>query len=353
RHVAESRGLAFDVDVAPGLPTLRTDSKRLQQVLKNLLSNAFKFTHQGEVALRMRPAAGDAESIAGPSDGPSPVVAIDVEDTGIGIDEHQHEVIFEGFKQADGTTSRTYGGTGLGLSISRNLIRLLGGRITLRSRPGEGSCFTVLLPAATPFEIQQPADAPVPTVSEDAEPIPPDSAGESGAPVRRATDAPSGSSRSAVRPEPEAELDRAGSGEPSAEPSGSNRADGALLQGRSVLVVDDDARSVFALAALLETRGASVDVAQSGEEALQRLRSGPAVDLMLLDIMMPRKDGYETLRELRSLPGLARLPVIAVTARAMPGDRDHSLEAGATEYIAKPVRPDELVAMARRLMGTQ
>jgi hypothetical protein len=134
RQLAQDKGLEFSISIVSGLPpTLRTDAARLKQVLKNLLANAFKFTSRGSVVLRIAP--------QGPGH-----VAFAVSDTGIGIAPDKQELIFEAFRQADGTTSRLYGGTGLGLSISRELTRLLGGELRLMSVPGQGSTFTLVLP---------------------------------------------------------------------------------------------------------------------------------------------------------------------------------------------------------------
>ena len=136
RQEAQERQLEFSIQLEPGLPaTLRTDPARLKQVLKNLLANAFKFTPRGGVTLRIAPEAPGR-------------VAFAVVDTGIGIPHEKQELIFEAFRQADGSTSRTYGGTGLGLSISRELTRLLGGELRLQSTPGKGSTFTLVLPLA-------------------------------------------------------------------------------------------------------------------------------------------------------------------------------------------------------------
>src|SRR6185503_18049817 len=145
---AEHKGLELRVDAAPGLPTeIVTDGRRLQQILRNLLSNAMKFTAHGSVALVMGPAPRGA--VGRPADG-RPMVAFSVRDTGIGIAPDKLAMIFEAFQQADGTTSRKYGGTGLGLSISRELARLLGGAITVSSRLGAGSEFTLYLPDIPP-----------------------------------------------------------------------------------------------------------------------------------------------------------------------------------------------------------
>jgi signal transduction histidine kinase len=146
RHEAESRSLSFNIQVDPTLRAITTDNKRLQQVLKNLLSNAFKFTEQGGVQLSIN-AVTDGWTAGHPVLDHAPtVVAFEVSDTGIGIPPEKQSIIFEAFQQADASTSRKYGGTRLGLAISRELSNLLGGEIQLRSKPGVGSTFTLYLP---------------------------------------------------------------------------------------------------------------------------------------------------------------------------------------------------------------
>ena len=159
RHIAEAKSVDFLIHVAPDLPpTMQTDTKRVQQVLKNLLSNAFKFTHRGTVSLDVRAARAGWSSDNDALNGSDAVLAFSVTDTGIGIPPDKQQSIFEAFQQADGSTSRKYGGTGLGLAISRELARLLGGEIRLISMPGAGSTFTLYLPLsyATPKPMRRP-----------------------------------------------------------------------------------------------------------------------------------------------------------------------------------------------------
>src|SRR5205823_11243156 len=164
RHVAETKKVDFKVALDPALPrTMVTDIKRLQQIIKNLLSNAFKFTHVGNVSISIAPAVSGWSSDAESLERAEHVIAFKVSDTGIGISTEKQQIIFEAFQQADGSTSRKYGGTGLGLAISRELSKLLGGEIRLVSTPGVGSVFTLYLPLNyTPVRALRPRPAAEP-----------------------------------------------------------------------------------------------------------------------------------------------------------------------------------------------
>jgi CheY-like chemotaxis protein/signal transduction histidine kinase/CHASE3 domain sensor protein len=572
--VAGIRKLDFDIDVKDGCPSsVVTDRQRLEQILKNLLSNAFKFTEEGGVQLVITPAAADRLSFA-------------VIDTGIGVSGEHQEGVFEAFRQADGTISRKYGGTGLGLSISRELVRLLGGAITLQSRLGRGSTFTVTIPAAYEASrvlprtaIKVPADegvAPISAVyaselaaspkvvvgdrdqrasarrvllvieddssfasivqdlaqemgfecliadtakealilakdikpsaivldvglpdqsgltvldrlkrddqtrhipihmvsatdhiqtalslgavgyllkpvkreelaavlkglesqftrtvrrvliveddpvqreavskllaSADVETVGVGTAGEclehlraekfdcmvldlslpdaSGFSLLETLSQESGHSFPPVivytgrelSPDQEQRLRRYSSsiiikGAKSPERlldevslflhqvvsdlppehqkmirQARNR--DAVLEGRRVLIVEDDVRNVYSLANILEPRGAKVKIARNGQEALDALELSAGgdngrIDLVLMDVMMPVMDGLEATRRLRLDPRWAKLPIIALTAKAMPDDQERCLAAGANDYMAKPLDVDKLLSLVR------
>ncbi|PWK64825.1 signal transduction histidine kinase [Streptomyces sp. CG 926] len=470
RPMTTQKSLDFTVTTAPDAPTdLLTDDARLRQILRNLISNAVKFTERGGVELRIEPAAGPEVPVGLP--GRAPMLAFRVRDTGIGIPEQQLESVFGAFQQADGTTSRKYGGTGLGLSISREIAQLLGGAVTAESTPGQGSTFTLFLPVSRAHYEEEPlpeaaaaapptatAGRPVPTAAAGATaPVPPqrrprrllvieerpngllslvaESADRDLTPDHR----PPGdhhegvqvinatSSRDAAAALAShsfhcvvLELDMPGGealrfldaldGDPALSSlpvlahnnprlkTGQERAlrDRAAsrrlellssldelrerivlhlsaerpgdvlplvhaetqdrqtthpldddLAGRTVLVVDDDARNLYALSGVLELHGVRVLHAEDGRKGIDTLVRNDGVDLILMDVMMPELDGYAATAEIRRMPAYAGLPIIAVTAKAMPGDREKSLAAGASDYVTKPVDADDLIARVR------
>ncbi|MCI0740066.1 MAG: response regulator, partial [Gemmataceae bacterium] len=578
RHEAEIRSLTFEVRLDPNLHRIVTDSKRLLQVLKNLLSNAFKFTERGGVQMSVSTAADGWSSGHPILDRAGTVVAFEVADTGIGIPLEKQRIIFEAFQQADASTSRKYGGTGLGLAISRELANLLGGEIQLRSSMGQGSTFTLFLPityvlpggpapdvesaqkrlpaawlkARTQGVITeripddrgaiQPGDSVLLIVEDDPHyaHVLVDQARAQGFKVltaARGVDAlalaqqhhPTAISLDIFLPDmlgwtvlgqlkqdpatrhipiqivtldedrhhglargafayltkpttvngleaaltrikefaaprrkrllviedndlermsisellgyDDIEIDTAGTGAEALQalrgqtfdcvvldlrlPDMSGfevlqqiHADAALcelpvvvftgkelsteedaqlhalaksvvvkgvesperlldetalflhravadlppakqqmlqrlhssdedLRGKTVLVVDDDARNIFALSSVLERRGMSVLIAHTGREAVDIVTGTPDIAIVLMDIMMPEMDGFQTMQVIRRNPAFRRLPIIALTAKAMKGDREKCLEAGASDYLAKPVNTEQLLSVLR------
>jgi HAMP domain-containing protein/signal transduction histidine kinase/DNA-binding response OmpR family regulator len=581
-HIAEQKGLEFKLDFDPSLPrSFTSDPKRLQQILKNLLSNAFKFTAQGEVAMTVRPVTSGWSTDHPVLRFSQSVIAFAVSDTGIGIAPEKQKLIFEAFQQADAGTSRKYGGTGLGLAISRELATLLGGEIRLVSQPGQGSTFTLYLPASytgparpmitanastsTTFS-RSPAATALPTITmvEEAIPDDRDTIQEGDSVLLIVDDDPhyarvlmglardkgfkaivAGRGQTAlslarnyrptaitldvflpdmlgwtvlnnlkldpvtrhipvqmlsveeerrhglshgalsylVKPATTEDLEHAfdrlktyiaphtkrllvvedndierqsivellahddieitavGTGQEAldalldrvfdccvidlrlpdmtgfellervqAEPAlrdvpvvvftgkelsadeearlrtvaksivlkdvqsperlfdetalflhrvvsdlpeskrtmleklhGSSE----ILRGRKVLVVDDDARNIFALTTVLENYEMEVMSATNGRQAIELIKGTPDLSVVLMDIMMPEMDGYQTMREIRRIPEFRTLPILALTAKAMKGDREKCLQAGASDYIAKPVNTDQLLSLLR------
>jgi HAMP domain-containing protein/signal transduction histidine kinase/CheY-like chemotaxis protein len=291
RHVADQKGLSFEIQMAGNLPaTMFSDISRLQQILKNLLSNAFKFTSRGSVVMTI------SRSTEGPHEN---LLSFSVKDTGIGISIDKQKLIFEAFQQADGTTSRKYGGTGLGLTISREIARLLGGSIDVVSAPDQGSTFTLSLPAFYVGADAIHADESEVVRHDSTPPMPP-------------------------------ELD---------------------FEGRKILLVDDDLRNLFALRTVLESRNVSVLHAENGRVALELLQTHPDIDLVLMDTMMPEMDGLSATRAIRDITQFQKLPIVSLTAKAMKGDREKAIEAGATDYVTKPVDPDQLLAVVHRWLS--
>ncbi|MER6394839.1 HAMP domain-containing protein [Kitasatospora sp. NPDC001603] len=471
RPLTTQKSLTFEVTTAPDVPAeLLTDDYRLRQVLRNLLSNAVKFTQRGSVRLRIEVAnPADVPEMARRDDGP--VIAFHVVDTGIGIEPDHLESVFGAFQQADGTTSRKYGGTGLGLSISREIAFLLGGAITARSTPGQGSVFTLYLPAARADYVELsgrqpestaeagPADAAAPHQDEPAgHPAPPPAAqpkrllvieerprgllslvaesaiadltrhADLGDPregveiittvgAREAAetlaampchcvvlelDLPNGAALdlleemaadAALHSVPvlahnnrrlgagqERLLQERAAAQPlellssldelrerialhlSAEQPGdvlplvraedtatplAQHVDGSLA-GRTVLVVDDDDRNLYALTGILELHGMRVLQAENGRAAIDTLTRTAGIDLILMDVMMPEMDGYAATTAIRAMPDHSDLPIIAVTAKAMMGDREKSLASGASDHVTKPVDARDLIACIER-----
>lgn len=436
--LAVEKNITFTVTLKEDVPaTIYSDELKLQQILRNLLSNAFKFTNQGEVAVEIGMNRDNRHQ---------PKLYFAVKDTGIGIPQDKQELIFEAFQQADGSTSRQYGGTGLGLSICRQLAGLLHGQITVDSEEGSGSTFTLWLTEALHETASDQPTSPEADISasvrsaathavNDDYPSVPD--------IKRVLIMAAEQTErnrimeqiadrdiilTAVSSVPEAiteghqtqydyvilqlqalehsviELlkalrhDRSNDHmrvfllidyemsekeetllRPYADSIIMN--DGYALQrlaeeidfelqnattqlaasldvteqtehpryenlmGKSILIVDDDVRNVFALTNVLELHGMQVHFAENGVSCLAFLEQNPQVDLILMDIMMPEMDGYETMRAIRAIAEFQQLPVIALTAKAMKEDRELCIAAGASDYLVKPVQMEQLLSL--------
>ncbi|MFD7245702.1 HAMP domain-containing protein [Streptomyces massasporeus] len=370
RPLTAEKGLDLSVRVSPELPaTLHTDEQRLLQVLRNLLSNAVKFTDSGSVELVIRPARDDVPQkireqlleTGSLTDPDAELIAFSVTDTGIGIASSKMRVIFEAFKQADGTTSRKYGGTGLGLSISREIAQLLGGEIFAQSEPSRGSTFTLYLPlhpSELPpqgYQQQLPSLEAGDLVASTSDPAElSDAEVETPAEVtsyRETQNGPAALFRRRRRmpelPPRPAQLEQWTPAEQQPAPRSTR---GIRFGGQKVLIVDDDIRNVFALTSVLEQHGLSVLYAENGREGIEVLEQHDDVAVVLMDIMMPEMDGYATTTAIRRMPQFAGLPIIALTAKAMKGDREKAIESGASDYVTKPVDPDHLLTVMDQWM---
>ncbi len=313
RHEAENRGLSFDVHVEPRLGRgMVTDAKRLQQVLKNLLSNAFKFTSQGGVRLHVSEVPHGWTSAHPMLSHAGSVVSFEVSDTGIGIPPEKQRIIFEAFQQADASTSRKYGGTGLGLAISRELASLLGGEIHLHSTPGVGSTFTLYLPMKYAG----------PTV-----------AGRSVASVRGSMPDRLMRHVPAVH-QPERPREVVPDDRDEIQPGDT-----------TLLIVEDDAGYARILVDLARAKGMKALVAMTGADALalaQQFRP----TAVSLDIFLPDMLGWTVLSQLKQDPETRHIPVQIVT---LDEDRQHGLARGAFAFLSKPISPAELQAAIGRI----
>jgi signal transduction histidine kinase/DNA-binding response OmpR family regulator/HAMP domain-containing protein len=336
RHVAEARNVEFAVHVGARLPaSIRSDIKRLQQILKNLLSNAFKFTHRGHVTLSIEEVFGgwtvDNESLNRAQD----VIAFSVADTGIGISVDKQQIIFEAFQQADGSTSRKYGGTGLGLAISRELSKLLGGEIRLVSTPNKGSTFTLYLPLSGEMgRVARKAvavvDGDMPAPAASSEPI---SAADARA-AHEFVDAVVSDTR-----------------ELQAAPQDDRL---KIMPGdRVLLIVENDLAFAHFLLDAARERGFKGLVTPLGASALT-LADQFKPDMITLDLFLPDMDGWRVLARLKHDLTTRHLPVCVISTDE---SRERALQSGAFAFLGKPIQSREildnaLVALARYVDGT-
>jgi CheY-like chemotaxis protein len=335
RHVAESRKLDFVVNVGPDVPrSLHTDAKRMQQILKNLLSNAFKFTERGRVTMDVRSVTAGWNPERETLNRARSVVAISVSDTGIGISPEKQQIIFEAFQQADGSTSRKYGGTGLGLAISREIAGLLGGEIRLTSTPGEGSTFTLFLPqnyVAKPNRRTGSAGAtsestPVLVVAPDSN--------TSLATLPANTGAASSATLSGTP---------MSSGGPADDLGRINSDDQVLL------IIENDASFSQYLYEMAHEMGFKAVIAARGAVALSMARElNPHA--ITLDINLPDIDGWRVLDRLKDDVATRHIPVQIITTEE---ERERGLRMGAMGALVKPLKTRETLEDTFRKIKTQ
>lgn len=302
RPVSTQKGVDFEVEVAQGVPSqLGTDSQRLRQILRNLISNALKFTIKGQVRLEV---FVPDSTITGAG-----WIGFAIADTGIGIAPEQQDIIFEPFRQADGTTNRRFGGTGLGLSISRELAALLGGRIELRSQKGSGSTFTLLLPQEMPEQpkIKERAAQTIPPMSRTTQPVRP----------RPAT--------ARARPAPEIGLAASAN---------------AIQGGRTLLIVEDDPEFASALATLAGSLQFHCILASTADEAIE-LALTHLPTAIVLDVHLPDHTGLAVLDRLKHDPTTRHIPVQVISGSDYT---QTALEMGAANFLLKPVDRERLAA---------
>ena len=288
-HAAARNHVDLNCSIANSVPRqVVGDPLRLRQILANLLSNAVKFTEKGSIDVRLRSTVLPSTELQ---------LQIEVRDTGSGIDPQKLPYIFDKFTQADGSVSRKYGGTGLGLAITRKLAELYGGEITVESEPGRGATFVVNLKLGVAAQTASPA-----AIGSNATGL----------------NSPREIAGRQTQPQP------------------------TPVKAGRILVVEDNHVNQKVVTAVLRKRGFSIELANNGREALTRLESD-AFDLVLMDVQMPVLDGLEATRLIRQDPRWKTLPIIAMTAHAMNGDRERCMDAGMTGYISKPVHPSHLL----------
>ena len=286
---AEEKGLEFLFDIERQTPNyLMGDPLRLGQVLINLVNNAVKFTDRGEIIVVLRVLEKDESRVT---------LQFSVQDTGIGLSREQSDRLFQPFTQAERETTRQYGGTGLGLSISKRLVTMMGGNIRVESEPGQGSTFIF----TARFALQPQKSSRDPGVNLESK---------------------------EQRPKPA-----------KFEATVGNALEG--IRGASILLVEDNLINQQVAQELLEQAGLSVSIVSNGQEAVSAVEEG-AFDLVLTDINMPVMDGFQATARIRENPRFQDLPILAMTAQALSGDREKSLDAGMNDHITKPIDPDKL-----------
>lgn len=298
---AQKKALDLTGRVDERIPAfVQGDPLRLQQVLMNLANNAVKFTQQGRVAISV-----ELNETFEKEQDHRVWLKFAVSDTGIGMTQKQMENLFQLFAQADTSVSRRYGGTGLGLAISQRIVQLMGGQISVTSEIGKGSTFVFMIPlpvAKTPAVMDQKTEG------------------------ERGSEQDSGEEERQQWMKP--------------------------LAGKSVLLVEDNLINQQIAAEMLRQADMHVVVAGGGSEALNRM-AGESFDVILMDVQMPEMDGYQVTKIIRSHEKFKTIPIVAMTAQAMDGDREKCLEAGMNDYVAKPISAEDLYKTLSRWVGSR
>ena len=298
--------ITLSTDIATLLPLAYADENRLQQILFNLLGNALKFTHEGSIVVGARP-EGDA-------------ILIWVKDTGIGIPQAKQANVFDSFVQADGSTARVYGGTGLGLTISKKLVELHKGKIWLESEEGKGTCFYFTIPMSSEKQVTTLVSS-----SQMAPGVHADFVIQESPALLEATEDLADKSEALLIEQRKKSL----------------HADGRRLR---ILAADDDPMNLEVIKAHLEHEAIDLSFARDGEEAIRKLERAGPFDLILCDVMMPKKTGYEVLEYARKQWNMAQLPIILLTAKGQLSDLVKGFDAGANDYLTKPFAKKELLS---------
>ncbi len=302
KPIADEKGLEITLNIDHAVTTaIVNDREKISQIIKNFLSNSIKFTEEGTIGVHIGENRED-DSTRRP-------LSISVSDSGIGIPKNKHSLIFDAFKQADGSTSRRFGGTGLGLTISRELSALIGGRIKLESSEGRGSTFSLVIPVTLDTDgIDHERLSFVNAVADEVT-------------------------------TPEA-------------PNINDAVHSASFSAQKLLIVDDDIRHLIALTPILRGWGLTILAAADGAEALDTLTSEPDIELVLMDIMLPGMSGIETIRAIRAHQQLKDIPVIALTSCVSDDDKVQCTDAGATDFVTKPVDPNVLHAAITHIFNS-
>ena len=299
-ELASSKHLYFKVEDEVN-SHLKVDKTKLLQILKNLLSNAFKFTKKGGVTFKVT------------QDGSN--ILFYVKDTGIGIPKDKKELIFEAFRQVDGSISRKFGGTGLGLSISKTFANLMGGNIEVESEVGKGTTFKLVIPFDGSSAKRYIEDKPKEVK------------------VERSEDVDVSILEGDVSDDMDTQSD--------------------IFKDKNILIVDDDSRNIFTLSSALQKYGAETFSALNGKEAVEFIKKeDERIDAVLMDIMMPVEDGLETIKEIRNLEIGKNIPIFAISAKGMSKDKDEALKAGANEFLSKPIDMEILLKLLKAWIVT-